>query len=212
MHEVHYLVGYHPEKLFSPYYKLPEGTPMNDTVYYLPGRGGEITTGLGQGLLDRGFSVVGRETRGAFLKLTFQQQLDAIRSDLQGEFWHEDAKLVAVSYGCYLFLHAQLCMSVFPGRVLLLSPVLGDTFSDTAGVGFVPQRADQLGQAVKRREFPRLGQAEIHVGSEDWQSNPEAVRAFGESVSVPVAVVKGRGHMLGVDYVSPLLDRWLSQS
>ena len=182
---------------------------MNDTVYYLPGRSGEITTGLGQGLLDRGFSVTGRETRGAFLKLTFQQQLDAICSDLQGEFWHENAKLIAVSYGCYLFLHAQLCMPAFPGRVLLLSPVLGGAFSSSAGVGFVPPRADQLGQAVMRRDFPRLSQAEIHVGSEDWQSNPEAVCAFGERASVPVAVVEGKGHMLGVDYVGPLVDRWL---
>jgi hypothetical protein len=85
---------------------------MSNTVYYLPGRGGEITTGLGQGLLDRGYSVTGCETRGAFLKLNFQQQLDAICSDLQGEFWHEDTKLVAISYGCYLFLHAQLGMPV----------------------------------------------------------------------------------------------------
>lgn len=182
---------------------------MSNTVYYLPGRGGEITTGLGQGLLDRGFSVTGRETRGAFLKLNFQKQLDAICNDLQGEFWHEDAKLVAVSHGCYLFLHAQLGMPAFPGRVLLLSPVLGGSFFETAGVGFFPPRADQLGQAVTMREFPHLGQAEIHVGSEDRQSNPEAVRAFGESASIPVTVVEERGHMLGVDYVGPLLDRWL---
>ena len=183
---------------------------MNDTVYYLPGRGGKITTGLGQGLLDRGFSVVGRETRRAFLRLTFQRQLDAVRSDLQGEFWNKDAKLVAVSYGCYLFLHAQLGMPAFPGHVLLLSPVLGGAFSDKVGVGFVPPRADHLGQVVKRCEFPRLSQAEIHVGSEDWQSNPEVVRAFGECASVPVTVVEGKGHMLGVDYVGPLLDRWLA--
>ena len=183
---------------------------MSNTVYYLPGRGGEITTGLGQGLLDRGFSVSGRETRSAFLKLNFQQQLDAICNDLQDEFWHEDAMLIAVSYGCYLFLHAQIHMPAFPGRVLLLSPILGGAFSDAAGVGFVPPRADQLGQAVTKREFPRLSQAEIHVGSADWQSNPEAVCAFGERVSVPVTVVEGRGHMLGVDYVGPLLDRWLA--
>lgn len=185
---------------------------MDDTAYYLPGRGGEITTGLGQGLLDRGFSVTGRETRGAFLKLTFQQQLDAICSDLESEFWHENAKLVAVSYGCYLFLHAQLCMPAFPGRVLLLSPVLGGARSDTAGIGFFPPRADQLGQALAMREFPRLSQAEIHVGSEDWQSNPEAVRAFGERVSIPVTVVERKDHMLGVDYVGLLLDRWLAQA
>ena len=179
-------------------------------VYYLPGRGGEITTGLGQGLLDRGFSVTGRETRGAFLKLTFQQQLDAICSDLQGEFWHEEANLIAVSYGCYLFLHAQLCMPPFPGRVLLLSPVLGGAFASEVGVGFIPPRSDQLGQAALRREFPAFNKAEIHVGSEDWQSNPDAVRSFGERASIPVTVVGGKGHMLGVDYVGSLLDRWLA--
>lgn len=185
---------------------------MKDTVYYLPGRGGEITTGLGQGLLDRGFAVAGRETRGEFLRFTFQQQLETIRSDLQRGFWHEGAKLVAVSYGCYLFLHAQLGMPAFPGRVLLISPVLGGLFSDAARFGFFPPRADQLGQAVTRQEFPLLDQAEIHVGSEDWQSNPEAVLVFSERVSIPMTVVEGRGHMLGVDYVGPLLDRWLGDA
>ena len=183
---------------------------MGNTVYYLPGRGGEITTGLGQGLLNREWSIVGRETRGAFLKLTFQQQLDAICTDLQDDFWSADAKLVAVSYGCYLFLHAHLNMPPFPGRVLLLSPVLGRAHASEVGVGFIPPRADQLSQSVSRQEFPRLNQAEIHVGSEDWQSNPEVVRSFGQHVSIPVKVVEGKGHLLGVDYVGPLLDRWLA--
>lgn len=183
---------------------------MKDTVYYLPGRGGEITTGLGQGLLRRGFSVTGRETRGDFLRLTFQQQLDVIRSDLQDEFWHESAKLVAVSYGCYLFLHAQLGMPAFPGSVLLLSPVLGGAFSSAAGLTFIPPGAGQLEQAASKLEFPRLRDAEIHVGSEDWQGNPEAVSTFGSQTFIPVTVVDGKGHMLGVNYVSSLLDRWLS--
>ncbi len=182
---------------------------MGNSVYYLPGRGGEITSGLGQGLLDRGCSIAGRETRGAFLKLTFQQQLDTICKDLQDDFWSADAKLVAVSYGCYLFLHAQRCMSAFPGRVLLLSPVLGRAFASSVGVGFIPPRSDQLIEAAMNQEFPTLDKAEIHVGSEDWQSNPTAVRAFGEHASIPVTVVEGKGHMLGVDYVGSLLDRWL---
>ena len=183
---------------------------MGSNVYYLPGRGGEITTGLGQGLMDRRFSVTGRETRGAFLKLTFQQQLDAICTDLQDDFWNADSKLVAVSYGCYLFLHAQLCMPAFPGRVLLLSPVLGRAFAPSVGVGFIPPRSDQLGQAALSCEFPTLNKAEIHVGSEDWQSNPEAVRAFGKHASILVEIVEGKGHMLGVDYVGSVLDRWLT--
>ena len=184
---------------------------MGNSVYYLPGRGGEITTGLGQGLLGRGCSVEGRETRGAFLKLTFQQQLDTICTDLQDDFWNADAKLVAASYGCYLFLHAQRCMPPFPGRVLLLSPVLGGVFASSVGVRFIPPRADELSKAAMNQEFPTLDKAEIHVGSEDWQSNPGAVRSFGEHTSIPVTVVEGKGHLLGVDYVGPLLDLWLGK-
>ena len=183
---------------------------LEKTVYYLPGRGGQFITGLGKGLVDRGISVVGRETLGQFAKLTFQQQIDAIQSDLQDNFWHESARLVAVSYGAYLFLHAQLAMPPFPGRVLLLSPVLGGAFASSVGVGFIPPRADAIGEAVEAKQFPKLQQAEIHVGSEDWQSKPDAVAVFGEATSIPVNIVEGKGHMLGADYVSPLLDRWLN--
>ena len=185
---------------------------MKNTVYYLPGRGGELTTGLGKGLLARGVSIVGRETRGAFLKLSFQQQLDAIKSDLLDKFWHKDSRLIAVSYGGFLFLHTQSSMSAFPGKVLLLSPVLGGAFAPSVGIGFIPPRADKLRQVVEEQKFPSLKQAEIHVGSNDWQSNPEAITAFGEATSISVTVVSGKGHMLGEDYVGPLLDRWLAKT
>ncbi|MFL2802192.1 MAG: hypothetical protein ACJ0DD_05465 [Paracoccaceae bacterium] len=37
---------------------------VNTTVYYLPGRGGKLTTGLGKGLLARGvFCCRKRDTR-----------------------------------------------------------------------------------------------------------------------------------------------------
>ena len=185
---------------------------LQRTVYYLPGRGGQISTGLGQGLQDRGFFVVGQESRGAFLKLTFQQQLDAICRDLQENFWHEGARLVAVSYGCYLYLHAQLEMPAFPGRVMLLSPVLGSAYAASVGISFYPPRADRLSEAMEAQCFPAFSQAEIHVGSEDWQSNPEAISKFGEAFSIPVTIVPGKGHMLGSDYVGQLLDRWLSDA
>lgn len=119
--------------------------------------------------------------------------------------------MVAVSYGCYLFLHAQLCIPAFPGRVLLLSPVLGRAHASEVSVGFIPPRSDQLSEAAMNQDFPTLDKAEIHVGSEDWQSNPDAVRSFGEHASISVTVVEGKGHMLGVDYVGSLLDLWLGK-
>ena len=185
---------------------------ITPTVYYLPGRGGKLTTGLGKGLLDRGFSVLGRETRDAFLKLTFQQQLDTIKMDLLEQFWHKDSKLVAVSYGCYLFLHTQLSSTAFPGKILLLSPVLYGAFSPTVGIGYISSTANKLRQAVEEHQFPSLKQAEIHVGLDDSVSNPEEITAFGEATSIPVTTISGKGHMLGEDYVGPLLDRWLAKA
>lgn len=182
---------------------------MSKTIYYLPGRGGELTTGLGEGLRQRGCAVTGRGTIGAFKELSFQEQIDTICADLKGAFWTEDAYLVAVSYGAYLFLHAQAQLPPYPGRVLILSPIIGQFSSDEIQLGFIPPRAHKLGLLAAEGKFPTPAHCQIHVGSEDWQSNPGAVMAFGELVRLPVNVAAGRGHQLGVDYVGPLLDVWL---
>jgi hypothetical protein len=178
-------------------------------VYYLPGWGGRLHTGLGEGLAERGFDIAGRETRDEFKDLTFQQKIDTIASDLQAHFWSADAHIVVNSFGGYLFLHAQAKMQPFPGKVLLLSPIVGDFRDETTQVGFVPPRPEFLMEQALAGCFPKLTQAEIHVGSEDWQSNPVNVQAFGDAVGIPVTVVPGGGHMLGKEYVAGVLDGWL---
>jgi hypothetical protein len=55
--------------------------------------------------------------------------------------------------------------------------------------------------------IPRL--CEMHVGSEDWQSDPVAVTRLASLLGLPVTVVPRDGHMLGKDYVGRLLDGWL---
>jgi hypothetical protein len=44
---------------------------MTKSIYYLPGHGGRLRTGLGEGLFSRGFDVSGRETVGEFRSLPF---------------------------------------------------------------------------------------------------------------------------------------------
>ena len=79
-----------------------------NAIYYLPGNRGRLDTGLGEELMSRGFSLSGRETLGEFRKLSFQEQIMQIAQDLQTEFWTEDARVIANSFGAYLFLHAQI--------------------------------------------------------------------------------------------------------
>jgi hypothetical protein len=184
---------------------------MNRTAYYLPGAGGRITTGLGEGLASRGWAAQGRETIGDFRRLPFQEQVDTIAEDLRQMFWREDAHVVAVSFGAYLFLHAQAQLPPFPGNVLLLSPIVGQFSSEEIGLGFIPPRAEKLKNLADEDQFPTPLNCQIHVGSEDWQSNPVNVLEFSNRLGISVTVVPGLGHQLGKEYVGSVLDRWLGQ-
>ena len=105
-----------------------QGTESSKTglIYYLPGHGGRLSTGLGEGLMNRGFDLTGRGTRGEFRALPFMEQVALVANDLRTEFWHTQARVVANSFGAYLFLHAQTLMPPYIGRVLLLSPIVGE--------------------------------------------------------------------------------------
>lgn len=181
------------------------------TVYYLPGFGGSIHTGLGQGLLDRGVAVTGRETTGEFRKLWFPDQVEAVAADLRDHFWYERARVVANSFGAYLFLHAQAQLPRFPGRVLLLSPIVGAFDDAQTQSHFQPPRADRLQTLARKGQLLLPTRLEVHVGEADWQSVPAQVTALFGPLGVNPVLVKGAGHMLGKDYVGTVLDLWLVQ-
>lgn len=184
---------------------------MNPPLYYLPGHGGRIHTGLGEALLGRGYSLMGRETVGDFLQLPFQAQIEAIAEDLTSQHWDKEARVIGNSFGAYLFLHAQTLMPAYIGKVLLLSPIVGH-FTDTENtkIGFYPPRASRLLQIAATGDYPTPRQTEIHVGELDWQSNPTNVTRLGGHLGLPVTIVPGAGHMLGKAYVSCVLDQWLA--
>ena len=183
---------------------------MNKSVYYLTGMGGRLDTGLGQALLAKGFDVTGRELVGEFRQLSFNGQVDAVAIDLQSNFWDKDARLIANSFGAYLFLHAQAKLPPYPGKVILLSPIVGEFANQDTEMNFIPPRSEQLLQLAKAGSYRAPLNCEIHVGSEDWQSNPSNVEMFGTLVGLKVSVVPDAGHMLPKEYVNNLLDRWLS--
>lgn len=182
---------------------------MKKTIYYLPGWGGRLDSGLGEVVRNRGFDVTGREASGNLRQLTFQQQIDAVENDLRTHFWYEEARTLVNSFGAYLFLHAQAQMAPFPGKVLLLSPIVGDFQNNDTRMGFVPPRPERLLGLAQAGAFSSPRQAEIHVGSEDWQSDPKTVCAFGHAAGIKVNLVQGDGHSLNKKYVSALLDEWL---
>lgn len=187
------------------------GVPQKaETVYYLPGWGGLISTGLGQALLERGYDVTGRETLGEFKSAGFSRQVEIVANDLKEYFWREDAHVICNSFGGYLFLHAQALIGApYIGNVILLAPIVGEFADDDEArpMNFIPPQPEKLLNLAKSNQFPLSLKCEIHVGSEDWQSHPNAV-AFGKMVGMKVNVVEGAGHALPKEYVAALLSRW----
>lgn len=183
---------------------------QGSALYYLPGRGGRLGSGLGTALIERNLSLAGRETVGEFAALSFQEQVEHVARDIQTHYWAEDARILANSFGAYLFLHAQTLMPAYIGKVLLLSPIVGEFSNNETGTHFVPPRARKLKELAQAKKYPTPLCCEIHVGEQDWQSNPENVSEFGELLGVPVTVVRQAGHMLPKEYVTTVLDRWLA--
>lgn len=182
---------------------------MRESIYYLPGRGGRLDTGLGVELINRGYSLSGRELIGDFSRLRFSDQVGCIAQDLQGWFWRDDALVIANSFGAYLFLHAQALLSPFVGRVLLLSPIVGSAADKNSKTSYRPPMAGQLEELILEGAYPTPTSCRIYVGENDWQANPESVMAFANPQGIDVTVVAGCGHMLDKNYVKSVLDDWL---
>ncbi len=178
-------------------------------IYYLPGWGGSVGQGLGKGLMGRGHAIAGRETRAEFKNFTFTEQVETVSEDLKENFWSTDSLVVAVSFGAYLFLHAQAGLTSYPGKVLLLSPIVGGFSDETTGRVFSPPQENRLLSLAQKGEFPRPDRCEVHTGSEDWQSHPDAVTRFFNLIGVQAVIADRRGHSLGSDYVGAVLDNWL---
>ncbi len=182
---------------------------MKNEIYYLPGYGGELNTGLGEELLRRGLVVSGRSTTGDFAALPFGEQVEIVTSDLKQKFWSPESRVVANSFGAYLFLHAQARIPSYVGKVLLLSPIVGDFSGDDGLRIFSPPRSGILQRLVSDGDYQAPSRCEIHVGSKDWQSEPGSVGELAGVLKIPVHIVENNGHMLDKTYVKNLLDRWL---
>ena len=96
--------------------------------------------------------------------------------------------MIGNSFGAYLFFHAQLQMKPHPGNVLILSPIIGGANNDETMMRFYPSRSDVLVQAATDGVFTCPLIAQVHVGSEDWQSGPEGVVNFGSATGISILI------------------------
>jgi len=102
-------------------------------------------------------------------------------------------------------------MNPFPGKVLLLSPIMGEFSTEDSKMGFIPPQAGKLLELALRGAYPAPTQCQIHVGAQDWQSVPDVVMEFAKHLGFEVNVVPNTGHTLGKCYVGAVLEKWLPE-
>ncbi len=171
--------------------------------------GGRLTQGLGEEFIRRGLTVEGRELVDEFRSLDFQSQVSLVSEDLWDELSACNRRVIANSFGAYLFLHAQADRKPFAGKVLLLSPIVGEFSDEETLRTFVPPRSRRIFEMLELGTYPIPLDCEIHTGENDWQSNPVSVLLLASYLKCQVSVAAGAGHMLQKEYVRSVLDKWI---
>ena len=174
-------------------------------LYFLPGRGSSLNGRLGTELQDRGYKLHGRVLDGDFAKLSFPEQVDHVVADLR-ELGGRDIPVVANSWGAYWALHAILQNQMSYSRTLLISPILGAVRGE--GRMFKPPLSKVMERSINEGLFPDIDLT-VLVGSEDWQSPSNRCEALCKASDGNLVIADGKGHDLGREVVTDLLDKWL---
>ena len=183
-------------------------------IYYCPGRGGRLNSGLGLEISARGFDLIGREIAGPsprdqsnpFASLSFQQQVEVIQHDLKTHAWTRDALVIGNSFGAYLIAHSILQLGYFPGKCRFISPVLGAV--KTTGMLFKPPKSGALKDAIESQSFPSI-MLDIIVGSRDEHFLPEFAKKLNQETIGSIELIDGEGHRLNHEILKAKLDQWL---
>jgi predicted esterase len=164
-------------------------------VYYVPGRYETCLEHVGAVLSKAGLRYYGRDVTDEFLRLTFSQQVEIIKSDIR-DYMNENALIIGRSFGGYLILHAICEIGAYPGKILLFNPMLGRYINEKQRCGIIPPRADLLISLAISGEFPKIHSLTIAAGDQDIQCPPDAAGRFIQFLgsNARLIVMPGQGH------------------
>lgn len=179
---------------------------MIDSVLYVSGRGGTGRGGLGTKLSEFSREVVGFPIASDFWKLNVHQQVNLTKLALQSAE-EKGAPVIANSYGAYLVLLSMIKLSPLRCRVMLLSPVIGKTVSQTGY--FKPPWSRELDLFLQKGTL-RANHIEAHVGELDEGYSAAAFQKFVRCIGANVVgIYKDQGHQLSHQLTTRLVKSFL---
>ncbi len=177
----------------------------------MPGRRGRVDGFMGKILSDLGYEVVGHNIDEYFQTMKFSQQVAVVKDDLEAFFFDHNARVIANSYGAYLFLHAVLEMEGFKGKSLLFSPMLGKSRVQENRPIVSPPRAKKLLQYKEENRFPIIN-IEVHTGLDDEICDPKLAKMiFKDMNSCKLVIVPNASHRLDGAYIKSVVLSFLER-
>ena len=177
-------------------------------IYFVSGRGGDLSRGLGAAVQTYPHHFSGRAVSGDFEKLDHAEQVQTIREDLGSMPEDEPKILVAHSYGAYLLLHALIHNPQRIDTLLLISPVTGAAMGN--GRFFRPPGTKALSQAFADRSISLPKQGALVTGELDWQSPADRGKDVALQLGIKFTAVPNAGHRLPAEIIKAYLDEFLA--
>lgn len=176
-------------------------------IFYISGRGGDIHTGLGEYLKKLSKNFDGLSLTDSFLNTPFSEQVSELRTAITAAT-EKQARIVANSYGAYLFLHALINLPKIESRVLLLSPVLGACMTESRYIR--PPGVKTLYQALQDNLIPVPEHIELHTGEDDKTCAPVMACEFNELIPLhKLKIIPHQGHMIDKPVVRRIVKDFL---
>lgn len=141
-----------------------EAGQIKKSIFYISGRNGDFTTGLGEYLATKTEELNGLSLSDKFLSEEFETQLEVI-SELLSKARAKQSIIVANSYGAYLLLHAILANRIGLSKLILISPILGATYSGNRF--FKPPFSRRLHALMGETANGLVGDTIVTWGAED---------------------------------------------
>jgi len=177
-------------------------------IYFVSGRGGDLSRGLGAEIQTYAYQFFGRSVSGDFEKLDHAEQVQTIREDLGSMPDDQPKILVAHSYGAYLLLHALIRNRQPIDTLLLISPVTGAAIGN--GRFFRPPGTKALSQAFADRSISLPKQGALVTGELDWQSPADRGKDVALQLGIKFTAVPNAGHRLPAEIIKAYLDEFLA--
>ena len=184
---------------------MSEASHKQKSIFYISGRGGNFTIGLGRYLATKTYKLDGLSLSNEFLGKEFQIQLDIVFEQV---FNAKESIIVANSYGAYLLLHVLLSRRIELSNLILISPIFGSCYSGNRY--FKPPFSQRLNTLMNEAASNLPRRTTIIWGDEDDSIDRDKIKKLtSQCIDIQLIEINAQRHDIDKQILAKTLNRIL---